>query len=98
MRGRSLASASIGRCQSARSSATSYRGGAKLVIEVDGGQHDARSEDDARRTRYLEAQGFRVIRFWNNEVLDGLEGVIAAIERTLADSPSPDPSRTREGR
>jgi very-short-patch-repair endonuclease len=71
--------------------------GAKLVIEVDGGQHDARSQEDARRTRYLAAQGFRVIRFWNNDVMERLEGVVAVIEQSLADSPSPNPSRKREG-
>ncbi|MBJ6123110.1 endonuclease domain-containing protein [Sphingomonas mollis] len=71
--------------------------GARLVIEVDGGQHDWRADEDARRTRYLEAQGFRVIRFWNNDVLERLDGVVVTIERALVDRPSPDPSRKREG-
>lgn len=70
---------------------------AKLVIEVDGGQHAASERADAARTRYIERQGYRVIRFWNNEVNDQLEGVIAEIERVLADRPSPSPSRMREG-
>ena len=65
---------------------------ASLVVEVDGGQHgapDGRSQD-ARRTRWLEAQGYRVIRFWNNEVLDNLEGVLVVIREALsADNPSP---------
>ena len=69
----------------------------RLVIEVDGGQHDASSGPDARRTFYLENQGYRVIRFWNNEVLGNIEGVVAEIERTLRDIPSPSPSREREG-
>ena len=69
--------------------------GLKLVIEVDGGQHTA--EIDAKRTRYLETQGFRVTRFWNNDVLGNLEGVVDAIVRTVADLPSPGPSREREG-
>ena len=69
----------------------------KLVIEVDGGQHDWQAEDDARRTRFLEAQGYRVLRFWNNDVLQNPEGVVLAIERALADRPSPGPSRKREG-
>jgi very-short-patch-repair endonuclease len=64
---------------------------AKLIIEVDGGQHDSNVSADEARTRYLEAQGFRVIRFWNNEVLQQIEGVLAEIERALADMPSPNP-------
>ena len=68
----------------------------KLVIEVDGGQHADDSADKAR-TRFLEARGYRVIRFWNNDVLGNLDGVVAEIERVLADRPSPNPSRKREG-
>jgi len=49
-----------------------------LIIEVDGGQH-ADSENDQRRTRWLEDQGFRVLRFWNNEVLSNTQGVLEAI-------------------
>ncbi|MET0372465.1 MAG: DUF559 domain-containing protein [Sphingobium sp.] len=67
-----------------------------LIIEVDGGQHNA--EIDAARTRHLESKGFRVVRLWNNDVLGNLDGVIVQIERAIADTPSPDPSRTREGR
>ena len=71
--------------------------GAKLVIEVDGGQHAATERADAARTRYIEAMGYRVIRFWNNEVTENPDGVIAEITRVLADMPSPSPSRMREG-
>ena len=67
----------------------------KLVIEIDGGQHG--DPADAERTRFLEARGYRVIRFWNNDVLGNLDGVVAEIERVLADRPSPNPSRKREG-
>jgi very-short-patch-repair endonuclease len=69
----------------------------QLVIEVDGGQHDWQAGEDATRTRFLEAQGYRVLRFWNNDVLQNPEGVVLAIERALADRPSPSPSREREG-
>ncbi|MGJ7454422.1 DUF559 domain-containing protein [Sphingomonas parapaucimobilis] len=69
----------------------------KLIVEVDGGQHDERAAYDEARTRYLAAQGWRVIRFWNNDVLQNLEGVVATIERALAEKPSPNPSRLREG-
>ena len=51
----------------------------KLIIEVDGGQHAANQKPDMERTRWLEGQGFKVIRFWNNEVLDNLAGVLKRI-------------------
>jgi very-short-patch-repair endonuclease len=70
---------------------------AKLVIEVDGGQHGVDVEKDRARTAYLEAQGYRVIRFWNNDVLDRIDGVVSEIERILANMPSPDPSHKWEG-
>ena len=52
---------------------------AKLVIEVDGGQHDERKDRDRVRDAWLESQGYRVLRFWNNEVLGNTEGVVTAI-------------------
>jgi len=51
---------------------------AKLIVEVDGGQH-AESASDVLRTRWLVAQGYRVIRFWNNDVLGNTEGVLLSI-------------------
>jgi very-short-patch-repair endonuclease len=51
----------------------------KLIIEVDGSQHLNQSEYDSERTRYLEAQGYRVIRFWNNDVMNNIELVLSAI-------------------
>lgn len=51
----------------------------RLLIEVDGGQHAAQAQQDARRTAWLEARGFRVMRFWNNEVLGNTEGVLEVI-------------------
>jgi very-short-patch-repair endonuclease len=50
---------------------------AKLVVELDGGQH--RAELDAERTRAIEAAGFRVIRFWNHDVLGNADGVLETI-------------------
>jgi very-short-patch-repair endonuclease len=70
----------------------------RLVIEVDGGQHAEQADADAQRMRAIESYGFRVIRFWNNDVLGNLDGVVAEIERVIAALPSPDPSRKREGR
>jgi very-short-patch-repair endonuclease len=69
----------------------------KLIVEVDGGQHGWRADEDAARTRYLESHGYRVIRFWNSDVLERLEGVVAEIETVIASLPSPNPSRKREG-
>ena len=60
----------------------------RLVIEVDGGQHAEASEYDATRTRFIERQGYRVLRFWNNEVNDNLGGVLEVIANVLSPSPS----------
>lgn len=54
----------------------------KLVIELDGGHH-ADSETDKARTKMMEAHGYQVIRFWNNEVLDNIEGVLQSILQEL---------------
>jgi very-short-patch-repair endonuclease len=56
---------------------------ARLIVEVDGGQHDARRARDARRAAFLNAQGFQVLRFWNHDVLGNTEGVIATIAAAL---------------
>jgi len=47
----------------------------KLCVEVDGGQHDAQADEDARRTAALNRLGVEVVRYWNNEVLENFEGV-----------------------
>ena len=56
---------------------------ARLIVEIDGGQHDLSSEQEASRTRFLESEGYRVLRFWNNEVLDNPEGVHSVIAQNL---------------
>ena len=56
---------------------------AKLIIEVDGGQHDEQRTQDERRTRHLQAQGYQVLRFWNNDVLSNIDGVLEAISLSL---------------
>ena len=53
----------------------------RLVIEVDGGQHAAQEKKDNARTAYLESKGFRVVRFWNHDVLTEMDAVL---ERILA--------------
>ncbi len=54
-----------------------------VVIELDGGQHAAQEIYDRKRDRDLEAKGFKVLRFWNNDVMENLEGVVARITPTL---------------
>jgi very-short-patch-repair endonuclease len=68
---------------------------AGLVVEIDGGQHADQLAEDAARTKYLESLGYRVLRFWNNEVLLNTEGVMESILRELAVGPSPRPSPRR---
>ncbi|HEY4920943.1 MAG TPA: DUF559 domain-containing protein [Xanthobacteraceae bacterium] len=65
---------------------------ANLVIEIDGGQHAEQVAADAERTKFLEAEGYRVIRFWNNDVLTNIDGVLEAIQHALTTTPTPDPS------
>jgi very-short-patch-repair endonuclease len=60
----------------------------RLVVEVDGGQH-AESGRDLKRDRWLAENDFRVVRFWNNEVLSNLEGVLTALAVELANTPHP---------
>ena len=55
----------------------------RLVIKVDGGQH-AESLQDKKRDRWFAANGFRVLRFWNNEVLSNLQGVYETISAALS--------------
>lgn len=55
---------------------------AKLAIELDGGQH-SESETDNARTQLIEAHGYQVIRFWNHEVFENIEGVLESIRREL---------------
>ena len=55
----------------------------KLIIELDGSQHLEQEEYDKERTQYLESQGYKVIRFWNNDVINSIEGVILVIMNAL---------------
>ena len=57
--------------------------GKKLIVEVDGGQHLEQKEYDAERTAFLESKGYRVLRFWNNDVLSNTETVLAMIAEAL---------------
>ena len=55
----------------------------RLIVEVDGGQHAQQASDDEQRTRWLKGQGYRVLRFWNNEVLANTEAVVQAVLETV---------------
>ena len=67
---------------------------ARLVIEIDGGQHADAARSDSIRDAWLAREGFRILRFWNNEVLENTEGVMQEILLSLQ-APSPQPSPTR---
>ena len=60
----------------------------RLAIEVDGGHHsgEAQEANDRERLAWLESQGFRVIRFWNNEIINNIEGVVAIIMNALEET------------
>ena len=69
----------------------------RLIVEADGGQHQD-SHGDTRRTAFLESQGYQVLRFWNNDILNNLDGVAQSIAtavstphpaRAVRESPSP---------
>jgi very-short-patch-repair endonuclease len=71
------------------------------VIELDGGQHAQQMVADAARDGELAAHGYRVIRFWNRDVLDNIEGVLQTIRNVLGKAPtsprpSPPPGAERE--
>nr|WP_315810691.1 endonuclease domain-containing protein [Bradyrhizobium sp. SZCCHNR3107] len=76
----------------------------RLIIEVDGSQHgeDANIQRDEARTRWLNSEGFRVLRFWNNDVMTRTEAVLEAIHTEIAVTPprlplAGDPSPSRGG-
>ncbi len=61
---------------------------ARLIVEADGSQH-ADSDYDVRRDAFLKSKGYRVMRFWNNEIMINLNGVLEAIYHALTTHPSP---------
>jgi very-short-patch-repair endonuclease len=63
-----------------------------LVIEVDGGQHAERTAQDLERTRFIESHGYRVLRYWNNDVLTNINGVLEDILSAITTTPTPNPS------
>ena len=69
----------------------------KLVIEIDGATHDADDERDRIRTRYLEAQSYRVVRYSNVDVMQNLEGVLMHLASVIEEMTSPLPTLSPEG-
>jgi very-short-patch-repair endonuclease len=67
---------------------------ARLMIEVDGGQHHRSSSQEAERSRFRQEEGYRVLRFWNNELLSNIEGLRAKIAEALRRC-HPHPTLTR---
>jgi very-short-patch-repair endonuclease len=57
----------------------------KLIIELDGSQHLEQKEYDDERTKYLELRGYRVLRFWNNDVMNNIDDVLKVIWSALND-------------
>ena len=55
----------------------------KLIVELDGEQHDKQQAYDEQRTQWLESQGFQVVRFWNAEVFDNIDGILSVIVQRL---------------
>jgi very-short-patch-repair endonuclease len=62
-----------------------------LIVEIDGGQHATQSADRSR-THFLQAEGYRVLRFWNGDVLSNIDGVLTEIQAAITTTPTPDPS------
>ena len=70
----------------------------RLIVELDGGQHAARADYDAGRTALLQALGYRVLRFWDNEAVRNTDGMLERIAQALSPTharPSPRPSPQR---
>ena len=70
---------------------------AKLVVELDGGQHDELAGYDAARTEFIEASGYRLVRFWNTDVLSNTDYVLTAIGEAPEGPPPPTPPARGRG-
>jgi very-short-patch-repair endonuclease len=61
----------------------------KVVIELDGGQHQEQFVYDEQRSAFLQAQGWRILRFWNSDILSNPDGVLSAIAENITVVPPP---------
>ncbi len=62
-----------------------------LIVEVDGSQHGEAQAYDVARTEFIERHGFRVLRFWNNDILNNMDGVLTRIADVARPLPTPQP-------
>jgi very-short-patch-repair endonuclease len=70
---------------------------AKLIVEVDGGQHAERLVADSERTRVLESMGYLILRFWNNDVLSNIDGALELMAFTIQSEALDPPHPARLG-
>jgi very-short-patch-repair endonuclease len=70
----------------------------RVAIEIDCGQHAEQVARDARHTKFLGSRGYRVLRFWNNEVLANIDGVLEVIHSAILATPTPTPPHKGEGK
>jgi very-short-patch-repair endonuclease len=72
----------------------------RAIIELDGGQHALRAEmeNDSRRDQWFESQGYTVLRFWDNEILANVQGVLEVIWKHCSNHPPLNPLPSREGK
>ncbi len=56
----------------------------RLIIELDGGHHQRKKDEDKAREQWLRSEGYKVLRFWNNDILNNMEGVLETIKKHLA--------------
>jgi len=70
----------------------------RIIIEVDGGQHTTEKDRDNVRDEWFRKQGFKILRFWNNEVLTNINGVLEVIRENCLNHPPLNPLPSREGR
>jgi len=64
----------------------------RIVVEVDGSQHGMRNAADEERTKVLEANGYRVLRYWNNDIFKNIDSVLEEIQVVITSTPTPNPS------
>jgi very-short-patch-repair endonuclease len=70
----------------------------RIVIEIDGGQHATARRKDDDRDKWFADKGFIIMRFWNYDVFENLDGVLAVIRQRCLTRPAPSPGPSRQGR
>ena len=71
---------------------------AQLIVEIDAGQQDRSSSLEAERSGFLQNEGYRILRFWNNDVLANIDGVLEIIQSAILATPTPTPPHKGEGK